>query len=95
MKNCIAVLLTVCLLPVSGYSYGPHGHQLVGAIADKRLAKNATVANRIKQLLDGLTLEQSRQRIEALAQQSPEAEADVRLMVDFLAKAGPERGILR
>jgi UDP-N-acetylglucosamine acyltransferase len=44
---------------------------------------------------DGLTLEQARQRIAVLAQQAPEAEADVRMMMDFLAKAGPERGILR
>jgi UDP-N-acetylglucosamine acyltransferase len=44
---------------------------------------------------DGLTLEQSKQRIAALAQQMPAAEADVRMMVDFLEKAGPERGILR
>jgi UDP-N-acetylglucosamine acyltransferase len=44
---------------------------------------------------DGLTLEQSKQRIAALAQQMPAAEADVRMMADFLEKAGPERGILR
>jgi UDP-N-acetylglucosamine acyltransferase len=44
---------------------------------------------------DGLTLEQSKQRIAALAQQMPAAEADVRVMADFLEKAGPERGILR
>ena len=59
MKKSIAGLLTVCLLAVNGYSYGPRGHQLVGAIADKRLAKNQTVANKVKQLLDGLTLEQA------------------------------------
>jgi len=59
MKKFIAVLLVVCLLPVSGYSYGPHGHQLVGAIADKRLAKNKAVTTKIKQLLDSLTLEQA------------------------------------
>jgi hypothetical protein len=59
MKKFIAIPLTVCVLAVSVYSYGPRGHQLVGAIADKRLAKNQTVANKIKDLLDGLTLEQA------------------------------------
>ena len=59
MKKTIAVLLTVCLFAVSGYSYGLRGHQLVGAIADRRLAKNQTVANKVKRLLSGLTLEQA------------------------------------
>jgi hypothetical protein len=59
MKKFIAVLLTVCLFTVDVYAYGSRGHQLVGAIADKRLAKNKTVADKIKQLLDGLTLEQA------------------------------------
>lgn len=43
----------------------------------------------------GLTLEQARERIAALAQQAPEAQADVRMMLDFLARTGPERGIVR
>lgn len=59
MKKLIVVLLAVCLFPFSGYSYGPRGHHLVGAIADARLAKNKTIANRVKQLLDGLTLEEA------------------------------------
>jgi hypothetical protein len=59
MKKFIVVLLTVCLFAGSAYSYGSHGHSLVGAIADKRLAKNKPVATRVKQLLDGLTLEQA------------------------------------
>ena len=44
---------------------------------------------------DSLTLEQSKERIAALAQQAPEAEPDVQLMLDFLAAASAERGILR
>ena len=44
---------------------------------------------------DGQTLEQARQRIGALAGEAPEAEADVRLMLDFLATASPQRGIAR
>jgi len=59
MKKSIGVLLTICLFAVNGYCYGPRGHQLVGAIADKRLAQNKPLATTIKQLLDGLTLEQA------------------------------------
>lgn len=57
MKKIIVVVLSVCLLSINGYAYGPRGHQLVGAIADRRLAKNETVADKVKDLLDGLTLE--------------------------------------
>lgn len=59
MKKIIAVLLTMCLFAASGYAYGPRGHKLVGAVADRRLAKNKPVADKVKQLLDGLTLEQA------------------------------------
>jgi UDP-N-acetylglucosamine acyltransferase len=44
---------------------------------------------------DGATLEQSVQRISALAESSPEAAADVALMTDFLARVTPQRGIVR
>jgi S1/P1 Nuclease len=57
MKRLVVGLLIVCLLSVNGYAYGPRGHQLVGAIADKRVAKNQTLAKKIKKLLDGLTLQ--------------------------------------
>jgi UDP-N-acetylglucosamine acyltransferase len=43
---------------------------------------------------DGLTLEQARARIAELTHQAPEAQADVHLMLDFLAGVG-ERGIVR
>ena len=59
MKKTLTVVLTVCIFAVNGYSYGPRGHQLVGAIADKRLAKNPTAAAKVKNLLDGLTLAQA------------------------------------
>lgn len=59
MKKMLSVLLTISLLSASSFAYGPRGHQLVGAIADKRLAKNKPMANKVKQLLDGLTLEQA------------------------------------
>lgn len=57
MKKFIVVLLTVSLFAGNAYAYGPRGHHLVGAIADRRLAKNKPVAAKVKQLLDGLTLE--------------------------------------
>ena len=59
MKKLTFVLLTICLFSVSGYSYGPRGHHLVGAIADRRLAKNDTLATKVSDLLDGLTLERA------------------------------------
>lgn len=57
MKRFLVALLIVCLSAGSAYSYGPRGHSLVGAIADRRLAKNPSVAKKVSQLLDGLTLE--------------------------------------
>ncbi|HVE54640.1 MAG TPA: acyl-ACP--UDP-N-acetylglucosamine O-acyltransferase [Ramlibacter sp.] len=44
---------------------------------------------------DGLTLEQARVQIATLAGKTPEAQGDVQLMLDFLARVGPDRGILR
>lgn len=58
MKRIISLTLTLSLFSINALAYGPRGHQLVGAIADKRLAKNQAVAKKVKQLLDGLTLEQ-------------------------------------
>src|SRR5436189_3604814 len=39
-------------------AYGPLGHEIVGAIADERLANKAT-GTKIRALLDGLTLEKA------------------------------------
>ena len=44
---------------------------------------------------DGLTLDQARERILALAQDTPEAQPDVDLMAGFLAAVSPQRGIVR
>jgi UDP-N-acetylglucosamine acyltransferase len=44
---------------------------------------------------DGLTLDQARQRIAALADATPEAQPDVQLMTDFLDNVSPQRGIVR
>lgn len=61
MKKPTVVLLAVFLFSSSAYAYGPYGHHLVGAIADRRLAKNKPVADKISQLLDGLSLETAAQ----------------------------------
>jgi hypothetical protein len=39
-------------------AYGPLGHEIVGAIADERLA-NTPTATKVRALLDGLTLEKA------------------------------------
>lgn len=44
---------------------------------------------------EGKTLEQARQQIAALAETMPEAQGEVRLMLDFLAATSPLRGIVR
>lgn len=58
MRKLVPLLLTICLLSTHALAYGPRGHKLVGSIADKRLARNRTVARKVRKLLDGLTLEQ-------------------------------------
>lgn len=57
MKRVSIALLILCLFSVNTYAYGPRGHQLVGAIADRRLERNRALANKIRQLLGGMTLE--------------------------------------
>lgn len=44
---------------------------------------------------DGLTLDDARARIAGLAEGNPPAAGDVRLMLDFLARVSPQRGIVR
>ena len=44
------------LIPSALMAYGPLGHQIVGAIADERLA-NTPTGEEVKKLLDGMTLE--------------------------------------
>jgi hypothetical protein len=59
MKRMIVGLCLISLLSVNGLAYGDRGHQLVGAIADKRLAQDQAAAQKVRQLLHGLTLEQA------------------------------------
>ena len=42
----------------SSYAYGPLGHQIVGVVADRKLAATST-AEKIKVLLDGISLERA------------------------------------
>ena len=44
---------------------------------------------------DDLTLEQSCDRIAALADGTPDCAQDASMMLDFLAKVSPQRGIVR
>src|SRR5580765_1389495 len=59
MKKILGTLLAFSLFAGSALGYGPRGHQLVGAIADRRVAKNATTKAKVRELLFGLTLERA------------------------------------
>ena len=59
MNRIMGGLLIVCLLSVNSYGYGPRGHQLVGAIADQRLAHNQALAKKVRKILDGMTLQRA------------------------------------
>jgi hypothetical protein len=52
-----SVLLT-CQFSSAAQAYGPLGHEIVGAIADEKLANTPTAA-KVRALLDGLTLEKA------------------------------------
>ena len=51
-------IFTAVVFVSDAYAYGPIGHQIVGAIADARLA-NTPAAAKIATLLDGLSLEKA------------------------------------
>jgi S1/P1 Nuclease len=53
----LAIFITV-QLATAVQAYGPLGHEIVGAIADERLA-NTPAATKIRALLDGMTLERA------------------------------------
>lgn len=53
----ICMIVAVGLLAANALSYGPPGHSMVGAIADRRLAKsNATISTKVHDIIDHLTL---------------------------------------
>ena len=63
MRSASRHVLLVAILLIIGFStplraYGPDGHEIVGAIADERLANTPTAA-KIRALLDGITLEKA------------------------------------
>jgi hypothetical protein len=62
MKSALCRSLLLAILTVrfaiAAQAYGPLGHEIVGAIADERLA-NTPTAEKINALLDGLTLEKA------------------------------------
>src|SRR5216117_247745 len=57
-RRGVLIAFAVLALRASTLAYGPLGHEIVGAIADERLA-NTTTAAKIRALLDGLTLEKA------------------------------------
>jgi hypothetical protein len=56
-QTLIAAIFTA-IFATEAQAYGPLGHQIVGAIADERLANTPTAA-KLRALLDGLTLEKA------------------------------------
>jgi S1/P1 Nuclease len=59
MKRTFVALFLISLVSVNGFAYGDRGHQLVGAVADRRLAQNDAVAKKLQKLLPNLTLEEA------------------------------------
>src|SRR5438046_1631857 len=57
-RHRLLVAFAVAVFPASVLAYAPVGHQIVGAIADERLANTPTAA-KIHALLDGITLEKA------------------------------------
>src|SRR5438309_3949735 len=57
-RRGILLVLAIVALRASTFAYGPVEHEIVGAIADKRLAHTAEAA-KVNALLDGLTLEKA------------------------------------
>jgi hypothetical protein len=57
-RRRILLALAIVGLRASTFAYGPLGHEIVGAIADERLAHTAEAA-KVNELLDGLTLEKA------------------------------------
>jgi hypothetical protein len=59
MKTCFSTfVLLVLALSSPAHAYGPEGHKIIGAIADRKLANTPTGA-RVSELLDGYTLSEA------------------------------------
>src|SRR6266496_519527 len=57
-RRGILITFAVFALRASILAYGPTGHEIIGAIADERLANTPTAA-KVRALLEGLTLERA------------------------------------
>ena len=57
-RGGLFIVSVVFAFRASILAYGPLGHEIVGAIADERLANTPTAA-KVYALLDGLTLEKA------------------------------------
>jgi len=57
-KSIFSSAGAIVLLACSSLAYGPTGHEIVGGIADNRLANTPTGA-KVKTLIDGITLEKA------------------------------------
>src|SRR5207245_5367906 len=57
-RSLLLAISAILLSPIAAQAYGPLGHEIVGAIADERLADTPTAA-KVSALLDGLTLERA------------------------------------
>lgn len=62
-QRCLRLVLAALLVASSSFAptafaYGPNGHQIVGAIADERLA-NTPAGNKIRSLLEGYALQKA------------------------------------
>lgn len=53
-----SLFICLCAIASTAVAYGPDGHEIVGGIADKRLANTPTSA-KINALIDGITLEKA------------------------------------
>jgi len=58
MKSIATTLSLMLVISASSFAYGPRGHGLVGAIADRRLA-NEPVLSTIKSILHNISLEEA------------------------------------
>src|SRR5436189_6262130 len=57
-RRGVLIAFAVLALRASTLAYGPLGHEIIGAIADERLANTPTAA-KIRALLNGMTLEKA------------------------------------
>jgi hypothetical protein len=57
-RRGVLVAFALLAFRASALAYGPLGHEIVGAIAEERLA-NSSIAAKIRALLDGMTLEKA------------------------------------